>query len=80
MFDYCRNFSTAVPTKFALKIVQRNVLYNIYIVFPQSDDVDLQSRSQLHLKVDKAVQSVFWYLTFDNISADIQAVFKFFSG
>ena len=38
-----------MPIKFAVKIVRLKV----YIIFPQSDNLDLHSRSQLRLKLDK---------------------------
>ena len=41
----------AMPIKLAMEIVRQKV----YIVFSQSDDIDLHSRSQLPLKRDKLV-------------------------
>ena len=55
--------------KLAMEIVQRTV----YVIFSQSDDINLHSRSQLHLKLDRFVncpiivisQTIFklWHLT-----------------
>ena len=50
MFYYFRTFQ-ATPIRFAVKIVRLKV----YIIFSQSDDPALHSRSQLRLKRDKCV-------------------------
>ena len=50
----------AIPIKFDVKIVRRKVL----IIFSQSDDLALHSRSQLCLKLDKCLTctiiAIFW--------------------
>ena len=46
-----RHYSESIqvmPIKFAVKIVR---LY-VYFIFSQSDDIDLQSRSEMSIKVD----------------------------
>ena len=41
----------AIPIKFAVKIVRLKV----YVIFSQSDDLALHSRSPVHLKHDKCL-------------------------
>ena len=48
MFDYSETVQ-AIPITFAVKIVQLKV----DIIFSQSDDLALHSKSQLRLKLDK---------------------------
>ena len=50
MFDYFRTIQ-AMPINFAVKIVQLKV----FLIFSQSDDFALHSRSLLHLKLDKCL-------------------------
>ena len=60
----CESFP-AVPILFAVKIVRLKV----YVIVSQSDDLDLQSRSQLRLKVDKSFNAYFNSNISDTISA-----------
>ena len=49
-----------MPIKFVVKIVQLKV----YIIFSQSNDLNLHSRSQLHLKqyLSYGIQNLAYYL------------------